>query len=144
MIIGYTYVVGDIIHKGHILYLKNARSLCDRLIVGVLTDEAVMEKKHKPTISFIERMLIVDTVKYVNLAIRQDTYSPLDNCKMLKPDILIESSSHKEMPANEFMTSLNKRVVVLPYFKEQSSTAIKEKIKHDNKNDDGVVVGLDN
>ncbi len=44
----YSYYVLDIVHKGHLLMMKNAKSIAGKdgkLIVGILTDEAVMEKK---------------------------------------------------------------------------------------------------
>ncbi len=126
MVIVYCYVVGDVLHKGHLHYLKNAKALGDKLIVGVLTDKAVMEKKPKPTIGFIERLDIVDGLEMVDLAVAQETYSPGDNVLAIKPDILVESTSHKEQFQNPFG-----RTVVLPYFPIQSSTKIKEKIKND-------------
>jgi len=52
----YTYVVADLLHMGHVLYLENARTFGDKLIVGVLTDKAAMEKKPKPALAFSERM----------------------------------------------------------------------------------------
>jgi glycerol-3-phosphate cytidylyltransferase len=96
----------------------------------VLTDKAIVEGgKPSPVLSFAERIEIVSSIKYVDVAVCQDTYSPLENCKAIKPDILFESSSHKEMPANNFMKSIGGRVVILPYFADQSSTKIKENIK---------------
>ena len=132
-ILGYTYVVGDIIHDGHLLYLENSSKLCDVLLVGVLSDKAVMEKKSNPIMSFEERLNIVKNLKFVKCAVPQDDYSPLNNCKWLRPDILFESSSHKEMPANNFMKSINSRVIVWPYYPAQSSTKIKEKIHEKNE-----------
>lgn len=123
MIIVYTYVVGDVLHKGHLEYLRNAKALGDRLIVGVLTDKAVMEKKPKPIVGFIERFDMVSGLRMVDLTVAQETYSPKHNVDIIKPDILIESDSHKEPCNNPFG-----RTVVLPYFPIQSSTKIKEKI----------------
>ena len=131
MTIGYCYIVGDIIHTGHLLHLKNCSKLCDVLFAGVLSDKAVMEKKAKPIMSLSERIDIIGSLEFVTCAVCQDTYSPLDNCKAIKPDILFESTSHKEMPANNFMKSINGRVIAMPYFSEQSSTKIKEKINED-------------
>lgn len=127
----YAYVCGDILHLGHILALENAKSLGDKLIVGVLTDEAIMEKKSKPTMSFYERVFLVKSLKFVDCVVTQNKYSPLDNVKIIRPDVLIESNSHKEMPANEFVESYRGRVIVLPYFPNISSSGIKKKIERD-------------
>jgi len=55
----YSYYVLDIVHKGHLLMMKNAKAIAGedgKLIVGILTDEAVMEKKPKPILSFEDRV----------------------------------------------------------------------------------------
>ena len=128
----YAYVTGDIIHEGHLIHLENAKALGDKLIVGVLTDRAVMEKKPKPVLHFLERMKLVKALKCVDCVVSQETYSPIENINEIRPDILIESNSHTgrdlEDTYKEAM-SLGIRVIKMPYFKEQSSTKIKEKIK---------------
>jgi len=123
MIIVYTYMVGDVLHKGHLQYLKNAKALGDKLVVGILTDEAVMEKKSKPIIGFLERYDIVDALVFVDLAVSQATYSPEHNVSVIRPDILVESDSHKEPFNNPFG-----RTVVMPYFPIQSSSRIKDRV----------------
>ena len=134
MIIVYTYVVGDILHKGHIEYLKNAKALGDKLIVGVLTDKAVMEKKLSPVMSFDKRFDLVRNIRCVDVVVAQHTYSPLDNIISIRPDILVESSDHAEQPANEFMNSIGGRVVSLPYYPDYSSTQIKKIINECERN----------
>ncbi len=124
----YAYLCGDIIHIGHLNFLEEGKKKGDYLIAGVLTDKAVMEKKPKPIMGEKERLKTISAIKYVNRAVLQDDYSPLDNVKKYKPDILIESDSHKEMPANEYVRSYGGKVVVIPYYKFQSSTNIKKEI----------------
>lgn len=125
----YAYVVGDIIHIGHLKALENAKKQGDFLVVGVLTDEAVMEKKPKPIISFRERVATVQALKCVDRAVVQETYSPLENVKKLKPDVLMESDSHEDQPANNYVEEYGGKVVITPYYKLQSSTKIKQKVK---------------
>lgn len=129
MIVVYCYVVGDILHKGHIEHLKNCKALGDKLIVGVLTDAAVTEKKPKSAMSFDERFDLVRSLKWVDVAVPQHTYSPLDNVMALRPDILAEATDHEEQPANEFMESIGGRVFAMPYYPNHSSTQIKKEIK---------------
>jgi len=127
----YAYVVADILHTGHILFLENAKSF-GKLIVGVLTDEAVQEKKPKPILSFKERVDIIRELKCVDAVVAQETYSPIENIKAIKPDILIESTSHTEKDLQEtykVAKDLNIRVLKLPYYPSQSSTNIKKCIK---------------
>ncbi len=130
MIIIYAYVCGDILHEGHLLQLENSKALGDKLIVGVLTDKAVMEKKEKPTQSFRERLRLVQSLKCVDCAIPQHEYSPLNNLKAIQPDIHMESASHI---GNPYLKKLKKefkgRIIMTPYYPETSSTDIKNKIK---------------
>jgi len=128
----YAYVVADLLHIGHIHALENAKSLGSKLIVGVLTDEAVMEKKPKPILSFSERLKLVQSLRCVDCVVTQDTYSPIDNIKTIKPDIHMESSSHSEEDLQKIYKickNYNIKVIKMPYYPEQSSTKIKESIK---------------
>jgi glycerol-3-phosphate cytidylyltransferase len=124
---GYAYVCADIYHIGHLKHLQRCKKYCDKLIVGVLTDKAVMEKKPKPIIGFKERLELVKNIKCVDKAIEQKTYSPIPNLKRLKPDIHFESTSHTKEAIKEARKIL--KVKVMPYYSKQSSTAIKLKIK---------------
>ena len=132
----YSYYVLDIVHKGRLEMMKNAKAIAGKdgkLIVGILTDEAVMEKKPKPILSFEERIELACAIRYVDLAVAQETYSPLPNVIKMKPDILMESTSHDEEAiekAKEVMESINGVVIVIPYFPSHSSTGIKNMINH--------------
>ena len=140
MKIVYSYYVLDIVHKGHLIMMQNAKAIAGengKLIIGILTDEAVMEKKPKPTLSFEDRIELASAIRYVDLAVAQETYSPLPNVKKIKPDILMESSSHTEEAieeAREVMEGIGGKVIVIPYFPTQSSSRIKSKIKQKTRN----------
>lgn len=124
----YAYVVADLLHIGHVKHLKRSKEQGDILIVGVLSDKATMEKKPKPILSLEERLEIIRSLKFVDKVVVQETYSPLDNVKKYQPDILMESDSHPDQPANEYVESYGGKVIISPYYNGQSSTAIKKKI----------------
>lgn len=135
MNIVYSYYVLDIIHRGHLLMMKNSKAIAGpdgRLVVGIVSDEAVLEKKGQPPIlSFAERLELAQAIKYVDLVVAQPTYSPFDNVRQIKPNILMESESHDEAQIEEgrrLMASLGGKVIVMPYFHGQSSTHIKQRI----------------
>ena len=123
--------VGTLCIRRHLLHLRNAKGLGNFLVVGVLTDKAIMERKPRPVLPFAERLELVGSLKFVDLAVAQKTYSPLPNVTEIKPDILAESTDHDEKTKNDSIICMKKlggRVVALPYYPEQSSTKIKEKI----------------
>jgi len=139
----YAYVVADLLHVGHIIALENAKSFGDKLIVGVLTDKATMEKKPKPILSFGERLELIKALKCVDIVVAQETYSPIENIKKIKPDILMESDSHSEEDLIETRVAakaLSCEIIITPYYHKQSSSKIKDEVvqhwnsKPENKN----------
>jgi phosphoenolpyruvate phosphomutase / 2-hydroxyethylphosphonate cytidylyltransferase len=134
MLLVYSYYVLDIVHKGHLEMMKNAKAIAGvdgKLIVGILTDEAVMEKKAAPVLTFEERFELARSIKYVDLVVAQETYSPSENLRRIKPDVLMESTSHNEddiKQMEKLLESFKGRVITIPYFPAQSSTGIKNKI----------------
>ena len=115
--------------------MENAKAIAGkdgRLCVAILTDKAVMEKKPAPAKSFDERMLLAKKIAPEGtLIVPQETYSPIPNVKRLKPDILMESTSHSDEAIKEAETVLASwggKVIVLPYYPDISSTKIKNRI----------------
>lgn len=135
MKIVYSYYVLDIVHTGHLLMMRNSKAIAGpdgKLIVGILTDESVMEKKPRPVLSFPERMELAASIKYVDIVVSQTTYSPLPNVLKIRPDVLMESSSHSDAEikeARKVMEKIGGKVIVLPYYPVQCSTKIKQTIK---------------
>lgn len=84
--LGYTSGVYDLFHIGHLNLLKNAKGLCDKLIVGVAIDELVQYKNKKSVIPFSERIEIVRSIKYVDAAIPQEN---IDKYQMWENFILM-------------------------------------------------------
>lgn len=71
MITGFTTGVFDLFHVGHVNLLRNAKSLCDRLVVGVSVDELASYKGKIPVIPFSERIEVVRSCQFVDVAIPQ-------------------------------------------------------------------------
>jgi len=136
MIVVYAYICGDLLHKGHIEHLKNCKALGDKLIIGVLTDAAVMEKKSRPAMSFDERFDLVRSLKVVDVVVAQDEYSPVKNIAHIQPDILAESGDHKHIDDKYLagMKNMGIRVITLPYYPHHSSSNIKNRIRDKDEN----------
>lgn len=130
MIIGYTAGVFDLFHIGHLNLLKNAKGMCDRLIVGVTTDDLVIYKGKHALIPFEDRLEIVRSVKYVDAVVPQCDMDKLTMCKKLDATVLFvgddwygtEKWKEYEM---EFMKNRIK-IIYFPYTKGVSSTIISE------------------
>lgn len=74
-VVGYTAGVFDMFHMGHLHLLKQARSRCDYLIVAVTTDDLALEVKGTPpVVPLLERMAIVESMRYVDHVIPQLTW----------------------------------------------------------------------
>lgn len=133
MIIGYTTGVFDLFHIGHLNLLKNAKAMCDRLIVGVTSDELVTYKHKKAVIPFEERLEIVRSIKYVDAAIIQDNLDKYEAWKKLKFDILFVGddwyNTDQWNTYEELLTKVGVRIIYFPYYKGTSSTLINETLK---------------
>ncbi len=87
-VVGYTSGVFDLFHVGHLRILHNAAGLCDRLIVGVSSDELVEYKGKAPIVPFAERMEIVREVKGVSAVVPQYDMDKFAMWERLKFDIM--------------------------------------------------------
>lgn len=134
MIIGYTAGVYDLFHIGHLNLLRNAKGMCDKLIVGVSTDELVKYKGKSPVIPFTDRIEIVRSIKYVDAVVAQTDMNKLEMCKKLKANVMFVGDDWYQSPRweeyeKEFLDA-NIKIVYFPYTKGISSTQISKALKH--------------
>lgn len=129
-IIGYTAGVYDLFHIGHLNLLRNAKSMCDKLVVGVTVDELVNYKNKNAIIPFEERIEIVRSIKYVDVALPQQDMDKVKICKKLKARYLFvgddwyETDKWKEY--EEELAKIGTEVIYFPYTKNISSSKIKD------------------
>ncbi len=128
MVIGYTSGVFDLFHIGHLNLLKNSKSLCDKLIVGVTTDELVSYKNKQPVINHYERMEIVRNIKHVDVVVPQPNMEKMEMWKKLQFDIMFVGDDWFENDRWQFFEEefkkIGVRVIYFPYTKSTSSTLI--------------------
>ena len=99
MKIGFTCSCFDLLHAGHILMLQDAKSRCDKLIVGLQTDPSIDRPltKNKPIQSLRERKIQLEAVRYVDDIFVYETESDLiDLLKLVKPNVRILGSDYKD------------------------------------------------
>lgn len=135
-IIGYTAGVFDMFHIGHLKLLMNAKGMCDRLIVGVTTDECAMYKNKKPVIPFDERIEIVRNIKCVDAAVPQENMDKTLMCKKLGVSYLFVGDdwydTDKWKKYEDDLKKIGCKVIYFPYTKGVSSTILKKKISDTN------------
>lgn len=140
MVVGYTCGVYDLFHIGHLNLLKNAKGLCDKLIVGVSVDKLVEYKHKHPVIPFEERIEIVRNIKYVDAAIPQEELDKYKMWEKLHFDVLFVGDDWFNTPRwKEMEEKFNKvgvKVIYFPYTKGTSSTLLNEtlnRLRNENK-----------
>ena len=108
--------------------LKNAKGLCDKLIVGVSTDEVVLYKNKKLVIPFEERLEIIRCIKFVDVAIAQENLYKFQMWEKIKFDILFVGDDwHQTDSWQKYEKDFDKvgvKVIYFPYTKTTSSTLI--------------------
>lgn len=133
MVIGYTAGVFDLFHIGHLTLLKNAKALCDKLIVGVTVDELVLYKGKHAMIPFSDRIEIVRNIKCVDAAVPQYDMDKLTMCKKLGATILFVGDdwygTEKWKEYEQAFTDAGIKIVYFPYTHGVSSTKITEALK---------------
>lgn len=128
IIIGYTVGVFDLFHIGHLNLLKNAKGMCDRLVVGVTVDELVSYKGKNALIPFEDRIEIVRSCRYVDAAVPQYSMDKLDACRKLKASVLFVGDdwygTEKWKDYDKNFGCEEVKIVYFPYTKGISSTII--------------------
>jgi len=141
MIIGYTAGVYDLFHVGHLNVLRNAKSMCDRLIVGVTTDELVSYKNKRAVIPFEERIQIIRGCKYVDLAVPQENMDKIEAYERYNFNIMFVGDdwfkTEKWNGIEKKLQKVNVRIIYFPYTKSTSSSLINDTLK-ELRNDDNV------
>ena len=137
MLIGYTTGVYDLFHIGHLNLLKNAKAMCDKLIVGVTTDELVQYKGKKAFIPFEDRIEIVRSIKYVDAVVPQYDMDKLTACKKLGATILFVGDdwygTEKWEQYDKTLAEDGIKIIYFPYTKGISSTKINEALNRIRK-----------
>ena len=130
--IGYTTGVFDMFHIGHLNILRRAKEQCEYLIVGVSTDENVMQYKHKmPVISYEQRKAIVEAIRYVDEVVPQENMNKFEAWQRLHFDVMFHGSDWKGsqmfIETEQQLAAVGCDVVFLPHTDGVSSTLLTDK-----------------
>jgi glycerol-3-phosphate cytidylyltransferase len=132
-VVVFTAGVWDILHVGHLNLLSRARALGDRLIVGVLTDDAAGRYKPRPVMPFEQRLEIIRALRVVDEVVQVDDTNATPLLQRLQPDILVHGSDIDNKAGWEigqtWMRETGRQFVVLPYTEGVSSTGLKAAVR---------------
>jgi glycerol-3-phosphate cytidylyltransferase len=139
VVIGYTSGVFDLFHVGHVNILRNAKAMCDRLVVGVSVDKLVSYKGKNSVISFDERIEVVRSCRYVDLAVPQETLDKIDAWKRYRFNIMFVGDDwYKTEKWSDFESEFSRvgvRIIYFPYTNTTSSSLINETLNSLRSND---------
>lgn len=122
----------DLLHVGHLAYLREAKSLGDCLVVAVNSDRAVQELKgpRRPILPEMERAEILSALEMVDFVIVFDDVSPRDVIATLLPDVLVKGGDWPidQIIGREEVEAAGGRVMSLPFIDGVSTTDLVERI----------------
>ena len=125
----------DMVHSGHIAIIRKAQRL-GKLIVGVLSDEAVVSYKRFPLVPFEERKALFENIAGVCRVIEQKTLSYRDTLREIRPAYVVHGDDWKEgvqKPIRDEVVSIlaeyGGRLVEYPYAKDEKLNQLEERFK---------------
>lgn len=127
----------DIIHSGHIALIKKAKQL-GKIIIGVLSDEAVASYKRYPMLSFEERKTLFENIFGVDKVVEQKTLSYRENLEKYKPTYVVHGDDWKtgfQKPIRnevmECLASYGGRLIEFPYSNEDRYRELDERTRRE-------------
>lgn len=112
----------DILHRGHIEYLKSSRLLGDRLIVGLNSDASVSRlKPGRPVNRQEDRQAVLESLRFVDEVLLFDEDTPYELIKRVQPDIITKAGDYR--PEDVVGRDLA-RVVIIPFVEGYSTTKL--------------------
>ncbi|MBQ6111189.1 MAG: isocitrate lyase/phosphoenolpyruvate mutase family protein, partial [Synergistaceae bacterium] len=127
----------DILHSGHINLIRKARRL-GRLIIGVLTDEAVSSYRRYPLVSYEDRRAMFENISGVYKVVEQRTISHRENLELYKPDIVVHGDDWRtgfQKPNRDevvsILASYGGRLVEYPYAKNDRYSELEARTRKD-------------
>ena len=126
----YVAMSADLVHPGHLNIINRASKL-GKLIIGLLTDNAIASYKRVPVMEYKDRFKIISSIKGVSNVIKQETHDYTNNLKKIKPDFVVHGDDWKKgiqsNVRNKVIKELKKwggKLIEFPYTKGISSSKL--------------------
>ncbi|MCE2705458.1 MAG: D-glycero-beta-D-manno-heptose 1-phosphate adenylyltransferase [Proteobacteria bacterium] len=126
----------DILHRGHVTYLSQARSLGGAMIVALNTDASVKRQnkgEDRPINSLDNRLAVIASLESVSFVTYFDADTPLELIQMIKPDILVKGGdwSIENIVGHDIVLNKGGSVHSIPFLFATSTTGLINKIRHE-------------
>ncbi len=122
----------DIIHLGHVLYLKSAKEYGDILVVGLNSDKSVkiIKGDKRPVVPQGERAGVLSSIRFVDYVVIFNEPDPYKIIEAVKPDVLVKGGDWaiENIIGRDIVESSGGKVYNIPYIEGSSSTNIIEEI----------------
>jgi D-beta-D-heptose 7-phosphate kinase/D-beta-D-heptose 1-phosphate adenosyltransferase len=131
--VGFTNGCFDLLHPGHVQLLCEARSRCDRLIVGLNSDSSVKRLKGaaRPIQGEAARTVVLAGLAFVDAVVLFADDTPMKLIERIKPDILVKGSDYSigQVVGRDLVESYGGRVVLVDLVPDSSTTRIIDRLK---------------
>lgn len=133
-VVGYAPGAYDLFHIGHLNILKHAKSQCDYLVAGVVSDEMCLLTKGKaPVVPLDERLAIVGAISYVDEAVAEVVRDKTETWKSVQFDVIFKGDDWRGTPKGDKLEAdfakLGVEVVYFPYTMHTSSTMLRRHLE---------------
>ena len=126
----------DILHRGHVHVLRQAKAAGDLLIVALNSDRSVQEIKgaHRPVLPESDRIELIGAMEMVDYVIIFDEPDPYKLIAAIKPDVLAKGGdwSAEKIIGADVVEQAGGRIVMIPYLKGFSTSEIIGRILNEN------------
>jgi D-beta-D-heptose 7-phosphate kinase/D-beta-D-heptose 1-phosphate adenosyltransferase len=126
----------DILHRGHVQLLVQARELGDCLLVGLNSDGSTRRLKGsgRPLQSEIDRAACLAALECVDAVVVFDEDTPADLIAALQPDVMVKGGDYtaEQLPERDVVEAGGGKIVIVPYIEGLSTTELLEKIHRMN------------
>ena len=124
----------DVLHRGHVTYLAQARALGASLVVGVNSDSSVRrlgKEGDRPINTLQDRMIVLAALESVSLVVPFDEDTPLNLINLCRPDVLVKGGDWQieNIVGAQEVTSWGGSVHSIPFLHERSTTALLKRIR---------------
>jgi len=123
----------DLLHRGHVAYLNQAKALGDVLVVAVNADASVRRLKGpgRPVTTLEDRMAVLSALSCIDHLVAFQDDSPVELLRLIRPDLLVKGGDYRRdgVPEGPLVEALGGRVEILPYLPDQSTTAMIQRIR---------------